>query len=133
MSFPLLKYATISSFIVILIPNYSVITASHELSASDIPKIISTYYEYDLEFKRDYLGKTITAMMFFNNVREKAFVTGYFVGFDGLNGSAGLTCDFSETLPSGFIDWDAGKSVYLTGVVYEVVLATLYLEGCKFK
>ena len=133
MSFPRLKYTTVSVCIVALIYNSSGIAASQELSASDIPNIMNTYYENELEFKRDYFGKTLTATMFFTNVREKAFVTGYFVGFDGINGSAGLTCSFSETLTSEFIDWDTGKSVYLTGVVHGVVLATLYLKRCKFK
>ncbi len=133
MGFPHLKYVIIPVFIVTLISNSSGIASSQDLAASDIPKIMNTYYENKLEFKRDYLGKTLTATMFFNNVREKAFVTGYFVGFDGVNGSAGLTCSFSETLPSEFIDWDAGKSVSLTGVVSGVVLATLYLERCEFK
>ncbi len=55
------------------------------------------------------------------------------MGFDGINGSAGLTCSFSETLPNEVIDWDAGKSVSLTGVVYDVVLSTLCLKRCRFK
>jgi hypothetical protein len=133
MRFLRLKYTTVSVLIVTLISNFSSIDASQELSASDIPKILNTYYENEFEFKRDYLGKTLTATMFFNNVREKAFVTGYFVGFDGVNGSAGLTCSFSETMTSEFIDWDAGRSVSLTGVLYDVVFITLYLKECKFK
>jgi hypothetical protein len=107
--------------------------ASQELAASDIVKIIVTYYENELEFERDYLGKTLIATMFFDNVGGAAFGGGYFVGFDGINGSAGLTCNFSDTLPNEVIDWDAGKSVSLTGVVYDVVLSTLYLKRCRFK
>ena len=133
MSFPRSKYTIASAFILTLIFNSPGTVASQELEASDIPKIITTYYENKSEFERDYLGKTLAATMFFNNAREKAFVTGYFVGFDGINGSAGLTCSFSENLTSEFIDWDAGKSVSLTGVVYDIVLTTLYLNGCKFE
>ena len=107
--------------------------ASQELAASDIVKIMITYYENELIFKRDYLGKTLIATMFFDNVGGAAFGGGYFVRFDGTNGSAGLTCSFSETLPNKVIDWDAGKSVSLTGVVYDVVLSTLYLKRCRFK
>ncbi len=58
---------------------------------------------------------------------------GHFVRFDGINGSAGLTCSFSKALPNEVIDWVAGKSVSLTGVVYDVVLSTLYLKKCEFK
>lgn len=133
MNVPRLNYASVSVFIAALISNFSGISASQELAASDIPKIIITYYENKLEFKHDYLGKTLTATMFFNNVQESAFTTGYFVGFDGVNGSAGLTCRFPETLTSEFIDWDAGKSVSLTGVVSDVVFVTLYLKGCEFR
>jgi len=107
--------------------------ASPELAASDIVKIIVTYYENELEFERDYLGKTFIATMFFDNVGGAAFGGGYFVGFDGINGSAGLTCSFSETPPNEVIEWDAGNSVSLTGVVYDVVLSTLYLKRCRFK
>ena len=128
-----LKYATVPIFLIMLISISPGIAASQELSASDIPKIITTYYENEQEFKRDYLGKTLTATMFFKGVREKAFVTGYYMGFDGKNGSAGLACSFSETLTSEFIDWDVGKSISLTGVVSDIVLAVLYLERCKFE
>ena len=133
MGYSHLKNAAVSVFTVTLIYISSGIAASQELAARDIPEIINTYYEDEIKFKHDYLGKTLTAMLFFNNVREKAFVTGYFVGFDGINGSAGLTCSFSETLTSEFIDWEVGKPVSLTGIVSDVVLATLYLERCEFE
>ncbi len=107
--------------------------ASQELAASDIVKIIITYHENELQFKRDYLGKTLIATMFFDNVGGAAFGGGHFVRFDGINGSAGLTCSFSEALPHEVNDWDTGKAVSLTGVVYDVVLSTLYLKRCRFK
>ncbi len=133
MGFSRLKYAAISAFIVTLISNFSGIAASQELSASDIPKIIITYYEDNIKFKHDYLGKTFIATMFFDNVGGEVFGGGYFVGFDGINGSAGLTCSFSEAMPNEVIDWDEGKPVSLTGIVYDVVLANLYLEKCTFE
>jgi len=133
MSYPRLKYAVLLIFIVTLISNYSGVAASQELTASDIPKIIVTYYENKLKYKRDYLAKTFIATMFFDDVGGEAFGGGYFVGFHGINGSAGVTCSFSETLPNEVIYWDAGKSVFLTGVVYRVVLAVLYLERCEFE
>ncbi len=107
--------------------------ASQELVASDIVKIMIAYYENELEFRRDYLGKTLIATMFFDKVGGEAFGGSYFVRFDGINGSAGLTCRFSETLPNEITDWDTGKSVSLTGVVYDVVLSTLYLKRCRFE
>ena len=73
------------------------------------------------------------ATMFFNSVGGEAFGGGYFVGFDGINGSAGLTCSFSETLPNEVVDWESGESVSLTGVVYDVVLSNLYLKKCRFR
>jgi tetratricopeptide (TPR) repeat protein len=107
--------------------------AFRALAASDIVNIIITYHENESKFNRDYLGKTLIATMFFDNAGGAAFGGGYFVGFDGINGSAGLTCQFSETLPNEVMDWDAGKSVSLTGVVYDVVFSTLYLKKCRFK
>ena len=133
MSFPRLKSAATLAFMATLISNFSGIATSQELTASDIPKIITTYYEDELEFRRDYLGKTFMATMFFDNIGGEAFGGGYFVGFNGINGSAGVTCSFSETLPYEIIDWDSGRSVSLTGVVYRVVLVTLYLEKCEFE
>jgi tetratricopeptide (TPR) repeat protein len=106
--------------------------ASQELAASDIVKIMIIYYENESIFKRDYLGKTLMATMFFDNVGRAALGGGYFVRFDGINGSAGVTCSFSEALPKEVIDWNAGKSVSLTGVVYDVVLSILYLKRCRF-
>ena len=107
--------------------------ASRELAASDVVDIIMAYYESEPKFKRDYLGRTVVATMFFDSVGGAAFGEGYFVGFDGINGSAGVTCSFSEPLPNEVVDWDAGQSVSLTGVVYDVVLSTLYLKRCRFK
>jgi hypothetical protein len=133
MGFPRLKYAAVSVFIGTLISNFSGIAVSQELTASDIPKIIVTYYEDKSKYKRDYLGKTFIATMFFDDVGGEAFGGGYFVGFDGINGSAGLTCSFSETMPNEVNFWDAGQSVSLNGVVYDVVLATLYLNRCEFE
>ncbi len=133
MGFSRLKYAAISAFIVTLVSNFSGVAASQELAASDIPKIIITYYEDKLKFKHDYLGKTFIATMFFDNVGGEVFGGGYFVGFDGINGSAGLACSFSEAMPNEVIDWGEGKPVSLTGIVYDVVLANLYLKRCKFE
>jgi hypothetical protein len=128
-----LKYAAISIFVVTAISSFSGIAVSQELVASDIPKIIITYYENELKFKRDYHGKMFISTMFFDNVGGEVFGGGYFVGFEGINGSAGLTCSFSKALPNEVIDWDEGKTVSLTGIVYNVVLANLYLENCKFE
>ena len=114
-------------------PAKAIRAAYQELAASDIVKMITTYHENELIFKSDYLGKTLIATMYFNAVRGAAFGGGHFVRFDGINGSAGLTCRFPKTLPNEIVDWGTGKSVYLTGVVYEVVLFTLYLKRCRFK
>ena len=133
MGFPRLKYAAISVFIVTLVSSFSGIAVPQELDANDIPKIITTYYEDKLKFRRDYLGKAFISTMFFENIGGEAFGGGYFVGFAGINGSAGVTCSFSESLPNEVIHWDAGKSVSLTGIVYRVVLVNLYLEKCEFE
>ena len=107
--------------------------AFQALAASDIVEIIISYHENEPKFRRDYLGKTLMATMFFDTAGVAAFGGGNFVRFDGINGSAGLTCHFSETLPNEVIDWDAGKSISLTGVVHDVALSTLYLRRCRFK
>ena len=133
MGFPHIKYAALSASVVILSLNSKGSYASQELTENDIPKIIISYYEDKLKYKHDYLGKTFTATMFFDDVGGQAFGGGYFVGFDGINGSAGVTCSFPETLPHEVIDWEAGKPISLTGVVYDIVLATLYLERCEFE
>ena len=133
MGFPRLKISALSVFIVTLSSNLSGTAESQELLASDIPKIILTYYEDESKFERDYLGKTFTSTMFFHDVGGGAFRGGYFVGLDGKDGSAGLTCSFSESLPDGVIYWQTGRPVSLTGVVYKVVLSNLYLEICEFE
>lgn len=127
------KYAAVSAFVATIISHSSSISAPQELSASDIPDIIITYYENESKFKHDYLGNTFISAMFFDNIGGEVFGGGYFVGFYGIDESAGLTCIFYEALPEEVIDWESGKPVYLTGVVYKVVLATLYLERCKFQ
>ena len=72
MGFSRLKYAIILIFTVTLIPNSSGFSASQELAASDIVKIIITYYENRSKFERDYLGKTLEATMFFDDVGRSA-------------------------------------------------------------
>jgi hypothetical protein len=132
MGFLRLKYSALSVFIVTLSSSLSGTAASQELSARDIPKIILTYYDDESKFVRDYLGKTFTSMMFFHSVGGEAFRGGYLVGFDGKGESAGLTCNFSESLPDGVIYWQMSRPVALTGIVYKVVLSNLYLERCEF-
>ena len=107
--------------------------ANQKLAARDIVNIIITYHENEPIFESDYLGKIFISTMYFDSVRSEVFGGGYFVGFDGLNDSAGLTCRFSTTLPNEVLDWVAGMSVHLTGVVYDVVLSTLYLKRCRFE
>ena len=104
-----------------------------ELAASDIINIMTTYHENESMFEREYLGKTLIATMYFDAIRGEVFGGGYFVGFDGKNGSAGLTCRFTKTLPYEIVDWDAGKPVDVTGIVYDVVLSTLFLKRCRFE
>ncbi len=133
MGFPRFGHAAVSAFMVTLISNSSGFSAPQELEASDIPDIIITYYENESKFKHDFLGNTFMSTMFFDNIGGEVFGGSYFVGFDGKNKSAGLTCSFSEALPNEVIDWDPGRPVYLTGIVYDVVLATLYLEECEFE
>jgi tetratricopeptide (TPR) repeat protein len=104
-----------------------------DLAASDIVNMITTYHENESIFESEYLGKTLMSTMYFDAVRGEVFGGGYFVGFDGESGSAGLTCRFTRTLPNEILDWDAGKSVDVTGVVYGVVLSTLFLKRCRFE
>ena len=106
--------------------------ADQDLAASDIVNMITAYHENESIFERDYLGKSIMATMYFDAIRGEVFGGGYFVGFDGKDGSAGLTCRFAQTLPIEITDWDAGKSVDVSGVVYDVVLSTLFLKRCRF-
>lgn len=117
----------------VVTPAKEIGAANQTLAARDIVNIITTYHENELIFEREYLGKTFLATMYFDAVRDEVFGGGSFVGFDGLNGSTGLTCRFSKTLPTEITDWGAGKLVLLTGVVYDVVLSTLYLKRCRFK
>ena len=133
MGFPQLKFAALSVFIVILSSNLSGTAESQELSANDIPNIIVTYYENNLKYNQDYLGKTFIATMFFDDIGGKVFGDDYFVGFNGVNGSAGVTCSFPGSLPNEVNYWEAGKSVSLSGIVHTVVFTTLYLERCEFK
>ena len=114
-------------------PAKTIRAADQELAARDIVKIITVYHENESIFESEYLGKTLIATMYFNAFRGAAFGGGHFVGFDGINSSAGLTCRFSKNLPNEIVDWGAGKSVNLSGVVYDVVLSTLYLNRCSFK
>jgi tetratricopeptide (TPR) repeat protein len=106
---------------------------NQDLAASDIVNLITTYHENESIFESDYLGKTFMAKMYFDTVTVAALGGGHFVRFLGINGSAGLTCRFTRTLPNEIIDWDAGKSIDVTGVVYDVVLTTLYLTRCRFE
>jgi hypothetical protein len=133
LGFSRLRYATAPAFVLTLICNSSGIAAPQKLDTSDIVDIIISYYEDNAIFKRDYLGKTFMATMFFDDVGGGTFGGNYFVGFDGINGSAGLTCSYSEPPPNEIIDWEPGRSVSLTGIVYEVVLSNLYLRKCELE
>jgi hypothetical protein len=102
------------------------------LSGTDLPKVVSTYRENEMRFKRDFLGKPFSDVLPFRSATESTFIKGsYLVGFGkGFTGDVNCTVK-SPLLISTIANWNKGDQIQIDGIVKDVTLGTVNLDECK--
>jgi putative nucleic acid binding protein len=110
-------------------------TSSNEsgsFSARDIAKIISTYDDNEMRFKRDYAGQTFSDSLPFESASEPPFVKDqYIVSFGRKGGLGKVYCIIKN--PSDIAEvanWHKGDMIRIQAKIYNVVMNSIALNKC---
>ena len=108
--------------------------AQQMLGAASLSKMVDTYRQNEARFKRDYVGKQFEDILPFRSAKESFFITDrYLIGF----GTGGFTSDVDCTVAdqavmNRIVDWNKGDRVRVRGVVKDVLMGSVQLDGCLF-
>ena len=104
------------------------------LTTDDLPKIVSTYRENEIRFKRDFVGKLFSDVLPFRSATESMFSGGsYRIGF----GTGGFTSDVDCRVTSSadisrIVNWNKGEKIHIQGLVKDVTMGSVQLDRCNF-
>ena len=107
------------------------------LIINDVTKIVSTYRENEMRFKRDILeeGSSESRYSFFNfSPRRLLSKNAYIVGF-GVNPYLS-DVDCRVTAPediSIIANWNKGDKVHVEGIVKDVTMGSVQLDSCRLR
>jgi hypothetical protein len=114
-------------------PTLAQSSSAISLSSADLPKIVSTYRENEMRFKRDFFGKQFSDVLPFRSATENMFSKGpYIVGF----GTGGLLSDLDCKVTSPekisiIADWNKGDRIRVEGIVNDVNMGSVRLDPCS--
>jgi len=102
------------------------------LNGSDLPKVVSTYRENEMRFKRDFLGRKFLDVLPFMNSKEKIFAKdSYTVSFGTGRVLGDVDCTVSSPAAIAEIaNWNKGDSIHIEGVVKDVTFGSVQLNPC---
>jgi len=90
------------------------------------------YRQNEARFKRDYVGKQFEDILPFRSAKESFLIAGrYMIGF----GTGGFTVDCmvsDKAVMNRIVDWNKGDRVRVRGVVKDVTMGSVQLDGCLF-
>jgi TPR repeat protein len=106
--------------------------ANSPLGASDVTKIVSTYHENEMRFKRDFFGKRFSGVMPFLKTTEQMFSKNtYTVGFGAGSSLSDVDCKVSAPDEISLItDWNKGDKIRVEGVIRDVTMGAVQLSEC---
>jgi len=96
-----------------------------DFGVADVPTIVSTYRQNSVRFKRDFVGKTFSAILRFDSASEH-FWGSLTAAFDGGN----VICLSITGDTTKIADWNQGDHIKVDGTVYDVTLGALQLKPC---
>jgi hypothetical protein len=108
--------------------------AQQMLGADSLSKMVDTYRQNEARFKRDYVGQQFEGILPFRSAKENFFIADrYMVGF----GTGGFTSDVDcivsdKAVMNRIVDWNKGDRVKVRGVVKDVTMGSVQLDGCFF-
>jgi hypothetical protein len=103
------------------------------LSRADLPKIVSTYRENEMRFKRDFFGKQFSDVLQFRSATEHMLFKGtYIVGFGTGSFVSDLDCKVTSPAEISIIaDWNGGDQIRIEGIVKNVTMGSVDLDQCR--
>ncbi len=103
------------------------------LSGTDLPKIVNTYRENEMRFKRDFLGRSFSDTLPFLKTTEKIFSKDvYRVSLGGGNVFGDVDCTVSSKADIAVISsWNRGDNIAVEGIIKDVTLGSVQLEPCR--
>ena len=103
------------------------------LSGADLPKIVSTYRENGMRFKRDFFGRQFSDVLPFRGATENMFFKGtYTVGFGTGSFLSDLDCTVTSPAEISIIaDWHKGDQIRIEGIVNDVAMGSVKLDPCS--
>jgi uncharacterized protein len=105
------------------------------LTGADLSRIVSTYRENEMRFKRDFLGRSFSDTLPFLKTTEKIFSKDvYRVSLGGGNISGDVDCTVSSPADIAVIsNWNKGDNIVVDGVIKDVTLGSVQLEPCHLR
>lgn len=106
---------------------------AQDLGESDLKKIAGTYSENEMRYKRDFAGKSFSAVLPFRSAKENMFFKGqYRVGFGRGGFTSDVDCTIDNTADVNRVtDWNKGDMIHVSGVVSDVTMGSVELKPCQ--
>ena len=108
--------------------------AQQMLSADGLSKMVDTYRQNEARFKRDYLGKQFEDTLPFRSAKENLFISDrYLIGFGTGVFTSDVDCTVADkAVMNRIVDWNKGDRIRVHGVVKDVLMGSVQLDGCLF-
>jgi pyruvate/2-oxoglutarate dehydrogenase complex dihydrolipoamide acyltransferase (E2) component len=107
--------------------------AEEALGADSLSKIVDTYRQNEIRFKRDYVGKQFDDVLPFRSAKAKIFSEDqYTVGFGKGMFVSDIDCTVSDKATMDrVIDWNKGDRIRIRGVIKDVTMGSVQLDRCQ--
>jgi len=99
------------------------------LKGADLPRVVSTYRENEMRFKRDFFGKKFSDVMPFLKATEKLFSKDSYTISFGESTSADCSVTSPEDI-STIANWNKGDKIYVEGIIRDVTMGSVQLDSC---
>lgn len=102
------------------------------LTGADLSRIVGTYRENEMRFKRDFQGRRFADILPFYKTTEKLFSKDEYTVSFGTGRVAG-EIDCTVASASGIAEianWNRGDKVRIEGIVRDVTIGSVQLESC---
>ena len=108
--------------------------AQQMLGADRLSKMVDTYRENEARFKRDYVGKQFEDTLPFRSAKENLFIADrYLIGFGRGVFTSDVDCTVADkAVMNRIVDWNKGDRIRVRGVVKDVLMGSVQLDGCLF-
>lgn len=103
------------------------------LSGGDLQKIVGTYQENEMRFKRDFFGRQFSDVLPFRSAKESILFEGkYLIGFGTGRFLSDVDCEVTSPADVARIaNWNKGDEIHIEGIVKDVTMGSVELDQCS--